>query len=88
MNRKSFLKKTVMGGMAMGYSGMVMGKSFSSPKNANSRPSDLKITDIRGVTLAAIYDFPIIKIYTNQGIVGLGCRLDCTGIDVEAIPDW
>ena len=37
-----------------------------------SRPSDLKITDIRGATLAAIYDFPIIKIYTNQGIIGLG----------------
>ena len=72
MNRKSFLKKSVIGGMAMGYSGMIMGESFVNPKNAFSRPSDLKITDIRGTTLAAIYDFPIIKIYTNQGIVGLG----------------
>lgn len=72
MNRKSFLKKSVIGGMAMGYSGMIMGESFVNPKNAFSRPSDLKITDIRGTTLAAIYDFPIIKIYTNQGIIGLG----------------
>jgi L-alanine-DL-glutamate epimerase-like enolase superfamily enzyme len=58
--------------MAMGYSGMVMDKSFTNPRDAYSRPSDLKITDIRGATLAAIYDFPIIKLYTNQGIVGLG----------------
>jgi L-alanine-DL-glutamate epimerase-like enolase superfamily enzyme len=72
MNRKSFLQKSVMGGMAMGYSGRAIGESFNSPKNALSRPSDLRITDIRGATVAAIYDFPIIKIYTNQGIVGLG----------------
>ena len=56
----------------MGYSGMVIDEPFINPKNAYSRPSDLKITDIRGATLAAIYDFPIIKIYTNQDIVGLG----------------
>ena len=72
MNRKSFLQKSIMGGVALGYPGMIMGETFSSPKNSYSRPSDLKITDIRGATLAAIYDFPIIKIYTNQGIVGLG----------------
>jgi len=72
MNRKSFLKKSVIGGMVMGYSGIAMGETFINPKNAFSRPTDLKITDIRGATLAAIYDFPIIKIYTNQGIVGLG----------------
>jgi L-alanine-DL-glutamate epimerase-like enolase superfamily enzyme len=72
MNRKSFIQKTVLGGAAIGYSGMVTGRSSVSPKDANSRPSDLKITDIRGATLAAIYDFPIIKIYTNQGIIGLG----------------
>ena len=71
MNRKSFLQKSVMGGM-IGYSGMVMSKSLPYPKDANSRPSDLKITDIRGATLASIYDFPIIRIYTNQGITGLG----------------
>jgi L-alanine-DL-glutamate epimerase-like enolase superfamily enzyme len=72
MNRKAFLQKSVISGMVMGYSGMVTAKSFNSPKEAYSRPSNLKITDIRGATLAAIYDFPIIKIYTNQGIIGLG----------------
>ena len=57
-----------MGGMAMGYSGMVMDRIiYQSQKMLYSRPSDLKITDIRGATLAAIYDFPIIKIYTKSG---------------------
>jgi len=73
MDRKSFLQKSIIGGAAVGLSGMASGSSsFSNPKDANSRPSDLRITDIRGATLAAIYDFPIIKIYTNQGIIGLG----------------
>lgn len=72
MDRKSFLQKSILGGAAVGYSGMVMNESFLNPKDAYSRPTDLKITDIRGATLAAIYDFPIIKIYTNQGIVGIG----------------
>lgn len=43
-----------------------------NPKNAYSRPSDLEITDIRGTVIAANYDYPIIKVYTNQDIVGLG----------------
>jgi L-alanine-DL-glutamate epimerase-like enolase superfamily enzyme len=72
MDRKSFLKKSVIGGAALGYSGMITESSIVNPKDSNSRPSDLKITDIRGATLAAIYDFPIIKVYTNQGIIGLG----------------
>ena len=71
MDRKSFLQKSLMGG-AIGYSGLVAGESVINPKDSLSRPSGLKITDIRGATLAAIYDFPIIKIYTNQGIIGLG----------------
>ena len=71
MDRKSFFQKTLMGGLAMGYSGMITHESFSNPKNALSRPSGLKITDIRGATLASIYDFPIIKIYTNQALSGL-----------------
>ncbi len=72
MDRKSFLKKTVIGGAAIGYSGLVSEGSVINPGEALSRPSDLKITDIRGATIASIYDFPIIKIYTNQGITGLG----------------
>lgn len=57
----------------MGAAGMAMAPKLAvNPNEAFSRPSDLKITDIRGATIAAQYDWPIIKIYTNQGIVGLG----------------
>jgi len=72
MNRKSFLQKSLLGTAALGASGLIKGELSVNPKASPSRPSDLKITDIRGATLAAIYDFPIIKIYTNQGIIGLG----------------
>jgi len=37
-----------------------------------SRPSDLKITDMRIAVVASNYDYPIIRIDTNQGVYGLG----------------
>ena len=41
--------------------------------NANSKPSDLKITDLRVATITrAPMTDPIIRIDTNQGIYGLG----------------
>jgi L-alanine-DL-glutamate epimerase-like enolase superfamily enzyme len=40
--------------------------------NRNSSPSDLKITDLRACRVAANYDYPIIKLYTNQDVYGLG----------------
>ena len=40
--------------------------------NRNSAPSGLKITDMRACRLAANYDYPIIKIFTNQDVYGLG----------------
>lgn len=43
-----------------------------SPVNTNSAPSGLKITDMRACTVAANYDYPIIRIDTNQGVFGLG----------------
>ena len=67
MDRRSFIKNS-----ALGYSGMVLGGLAINPLNAYSRPSDLRITDIRGCTIASNYDYPIIKIYTNQDIYGLG----------------
>jgi L-alanine-DL-glutamate epimerase-like enolase superfamily enzyme len=42
------------------------------PVNRNSAPSGLKITDIRGCTIASNFDYPIIRIDTNQGVYGLG----------------
>jgi L-alanine-DL-glutamate epimerase-like enolase superfamily enzyme len=41
--------------------------------NTNSKPSDLKITDLRVLTIArAPMTCPLIRIDTNQGIYGLG----------------
>ena len=40
--------------------------------NKFSAPSDLRITDMRACTVAANYDYPIIRIDTNQGVYGLG----------------
>ena len=41
--------------------------------NTNSGPSGLKITDMRiAVVGHGSWRWPIIKLYTNQGLVGLG----------------
>ena len=40
--------------------------------NTNSSPSGLKITDMRVAVVCSNYDYPIIRIDTNQGIYGLG----------------
>src|ERR1022692_4440384 len=40
--------------------------------NRNSAPSKLRITDMRACRVAANYDYPIVKIYTNQDVYGLG----------------
>lgn len=42
------------------------------PINKYSSPSDLRITDLRAVTVAANFDYPIIRMDTNQGVYGLG----------------
>lgn len=38
----------------------------------HSRPSDLKITDMRMAVVASNYDYPIIRIDTNQDVYGIG----------------
>lgn len=41
--------------------------------NTNSSPTGLKITDVRTCTVSwNRWRFPLVKIYTNQGLVGLG----------------
>ena len=40
--------------------------------NTFSSPSDLKITDMRMAVVCSNYDYPIIKIDTNQGVYGIG----------------
>lgn len=37
-----------------------------------SRPSELKITDMRLAVVCSNYDYPIIRIDTNQGVYGIG----------------
>jgi L-alanine-DL-glutamate epimerase-like enolase superfamily enzyme len=40
--------------------------------NTYSRPSELKITDMRIAVVASNYDYPIIRLDTNQGVYGIG----------------
>jgi L-alanine-DL-glutamate epimerase-like enolase superfamily enzyme len=40
--------------------------------NTRSAPSDLKITDMRIAVVCSNYDYPIIRIDTNQGVYGIG----------------
>ena len=74
--RRNFLRSTA-GSLACG-----LGASFwadetldAAPQNTNtnSKPSDLKITDLRvAVVTKAPMTCPLIRIDTNQGIYGLG----------------
>lgn len=52
---------------------MTSAKSVEDNVNTRSRPSDLRITDLRVASLSNIpFSCPIIRIDTNQGIVGYG----------------
>ena len=72
-SRRNFLKKTALGGIALG--GMISLSiedtiaQTTSKVNRSSSPSELKITDMR---FATIMNKHIIRIDTNQGIYGLG----------------
>jgi len=75
-NRRDFLKKNILGGIALGG---LMGLSFedtiahttSNVRRASS-PADLKITDMRYCVVQNVGRTPILRIDTNQGIYGLG----------------
>lgn len=56
------------------FAGLFRMSSASAAQNLNrnSAPSQLKITDMRSVLIASNYDYPIIRIDTNQGVYGLG----------------
>jgi L-alanine-DL-glutamate epimerase-like enolase superfamily enzyme len=48
-------------------------QAYQANVNTNSKPSDLKITDLRVATISrAPMTCPVIRIDTNQGIYGLG----------------
>ncbi|HTD92600.1 MAG TPA: mandelate racemase/muconate lactonizing enzyme family protein [Chitinophagaceae bacterium] len=75
--RRSFLKKTALGGLALGgfmFAPLEDTLAHSTSKvNRYSGPSDLKITDMRYCTVMnSTGRCTIIRIDTNQGISGFG----------------
>ena len=84
--RRSFFKKSAMGGIALGGSLMlspfedIIAQSTQKVKRF-SAPSDLKITDMRYCVTTVLGRTAIIRIDTNQGIYGLGEVRD--GADVR-----
>jgi len=70
--RRSFLKGAVAAAGAGLWAGQDL-EALPQNTNTNSKPSELKITDMRVLTIArAPMTCPIIRIDTNQGIYGLG----------------
>ena len=83
--RRSFLKKTALGGIALtAMAGLspedTLAQTTQKVRRA-SAPSDLKITDMRYVLTNVMGGTAIIRIDTNQGIYGLGEVRD--GADVR-----
>ncbi len=72
-NRRSFLKKAGLGGLGLGMLVHASAEEqidyLTQNVSRQSGPSDLKITDMR---IAQVGNVPIVKIYTNQGVYGLG----------------
>lgn len=72
VGRRNLLKSSAaaLGGALMGAEPL---EAYPKGVNTNSRPSELKITDLRIAHLTkAPMNCPIIRIETNQGIHGLG----------------
>src|SRR4026208_53013 len=76
-SRRSFFKKSALGGIALGGAFMfspiedVIAQS-TQKVNRYGAPSDLKITDMRYCITPVLGRTAIIRIDTNQGIYGLG----------------
>ncbi|WP_421828945.1 mandelate racemase/muconate lactonizing enzyme family protein [Larkinella sp.] len=77
VDRRGFLRNSALGGLSMGM--LFDGKperelEFITQKvKRESKPSDLKITDMRIAVLQGVpFSSPIIRIDTNQGLVGWG----------------
>jgi L-alanine-DL-glutamate epimerase-like enolase superfamily enzyme len=70
--RRSFLKKTA-GLLGAGFWADQTLDALPQNTNTNSKPSDLRITDMRVLVIGrAPMTCPLIRIDTNQGIYGLG----------------
>jgi L-alanine-DL-glutamate epimerase-like enolase superfamily enzyme len=70
--RRSFLKNTA-GLLSAGFWADQTLEALPQNTNTNSKPSDLRITDMRVLVIGrAPMTCPLIRIDTNQGIYGLG----------------
>ena len=70
--RRSFVKSAA-GAMAAAFWAGETLEALPQNVNSNSKPSDLKITDLRvAVVGRAPFTCPLIRIDTNQGVYGLG----------------
>jgi L-alanine-DL-glutamate epimerase-like enolase superfamily enzyme len=70
--RRSFLKGAA-GALGLGFWANETLEALPQNVNTNSKPSDLRITDLRIAWLDRVpMSSPIIRIDTNQGIYGLG----------------
>ncbi len=71
LGRRSFFRKAA-GGAAGLWAGANL-EAYPQNTNTNSKPSDLRITDVRIASLRQVpFNSPLIRIDTNQGISGLG----------------
>jgi L-alanine-DL-glutamate epimerase-like enolase superfamily enzyme len=72
-SRRSFLRGAAGAAAGAGFLTAAELEAYPQNTNTNSKPSDLKITDLRVATVSrAPMTCPIIRIDTNQGIYGLG----------------
>ncbi len=76
-SRRGFLQKSALGGLSIGmlFNGQhEQEMEFITQKvSRDSKPNDLKITDLRVAILSGVpFSSPIIRIDTNQGLVGWG----------------
>ena len=77
-SRRSFFKKAGLGGLSLAGLSMASTSDVvaytTQNVNRNSAPSDLKITDMRIAEIGGdvVFRTPIVRIYTNQGIIGHG----------------
>ena len=77
-SRRSFLQKASLGGLSLaalpGLDTRDQISHLTQNVNRSSQPSELKITDMRIAEIGGdvVFRTPIVRIYTNQGIVGHG----------------
>ena len=81
-DRRDFLRNAGLGGLSLGFMfdkdpqtrSVEREMEFLTQKvSRDSKPADLKITDLRVAVLNGVpFSSPIIRIDTNQGLVGWG----------------